>query len=79
LALTWQLQGFLDALVFGFTNRQFRNRFKERNAIIEIILSPILLLPYFIVYIYRLIKEALKKPNMEREMEDEEFVLLQSQ
>jgi len=77
LALTWQLQGFLDALVFGFTNRQFRNRFKERYAIIEIILSPILLIPYFIAYIYRLLIDTVKKPEYMELETTEEFVLIQ--
>jgi len=65
LALTWQLQGFLDAIVFGITNRQFRSRFKEKYAIIEIILSPVLLLPYFIAYIYRSIIAAINKEPLE--------------
>lgn len=63
-----QAQGFLDAIVYGLTNRftlithfphsirEFRNRFNGKflNGLLAFAFSPVLVIPMFFYFIYRL-------------------------
>jgi len=62
VSVLWQLQGLFNAIIFSFTNRNFKGSW------IFILFAPVILLPLFVIYMIRKFRNS----KQENETEDED-------